>query len=1020
MKKVDLCLVGGSAGSLIPFRTLLEDMKKSNINNTAVVLFQHLAADADSMMKKIMEGVTDWKVVNVDSRVTIHPKTVYLNSPGVEIILKNGRIEVGPQHIKSVSPISDFWITAVDDFENYRTITTIVLSGGGTDGSKGARLLYDKGSLVLVQSPEEAEIVSMPQNLMDGGKYHYECYATEMAAVIETFENDSNVIQKIISVGDIQQTNRDVREILQKTFSDVRLNVEWYRLETLVRGLRNRKETLKYSSNEEYFSLLLESKKERRDLLGALLISYTEFFRDIEYFEFIRNLLLDVIAKSEKDELRIWSVGCSTGEEAYSLAMLICNLLEKKNIKMEIKLFATDINESHINTCRKGEYVIEKLEKIPVQYHKYLNIVDNKFYISDQVKNIITFASHNCLTTHGFPRMDMVSCRNVMIYFKRLFQDRVLESLTSCLNIGGHLFLGMSESLPHDIIPFFDSVRVPGSIYKKEKTYLGKLELLKTVDEMPVKSVPKILDQVTRKSVGVGRDATQELLAKYVKRGVLMDRDGKLVGFHGDPGRFFPSMSLDLHVHEMALPELSSLMVTGLQVALKKEGETVYEGVNCPGAGETVRLIFSTVGSLKEFVFLEIETQKDKGDKKAQEEVSQEKRDYVKDLEKEILSLKEESSQKEQKFVTLNEEFRLQNEELISGNEELQASNEEIKSINTELNIVNKELELNYRNTTKKIEKVNGILEGFNCSFLSFNLDLNLLETSKEIDFGITQRDIGKSIRELFFSDQMQKIDSYLEKLPSTGFFAANNEIYIIESSRSSEGVVLLFQKIKGQLENIYKRSQNSEEILPILSKVYRDNKKLLDDLSKDKKLSDYDKEIHSYDENLSKIQKILGADFGSWGLFELYTLIDGEVAKVLDLEVSKVRGNSFKSIAYEGKVPHYSGPKERLGEIFFHFLNNSSKFNQKIQGNIGVSHIEKGEKKDKITVTIEDNGIGITGGELDAIRKALSEEKSQAFVNLVNIKRYLKYFMNGGIEIKSDGLKNVSVTLTFELERKE
>ncbi|MEE2742316.1 MAG: CheR family methyltransferase [Bdellovibrionota bacterium] len=1020
MKKVDLCLVGGSAGSLIPFRTLLEDMKKSSLNNTAVVLFQHLAADATSMMKNIMEGATDWKVVNIESKATIHPRTVYLNSPGVGIILKNGRIELGTPNGKSVSPISDFWETAVDDFENYRTMTTILLSGGGTDGSKGAQKLYKKGALVLVQSPEEAEITSMPKNLIDGGQYHYECYATEMAAVIETFERDSDVIQKIISVGDIQQTNRDVREILQKTFSDVRLNVEWYRLETLVRGLRNRKETLKYRSNEEYFSLLLESKKERSDLLGALLISYTEFFRDIEYFEYIRDLLLDVIGKSEKEELRIWSVGCSTGEEAYSLAMLICDLLEKKNIKKEIKLFATDINESHIATCRKAEYAIEKLEKIPVNYHKYLNIVENKFYITEQVKNTITFASHNCLTTHGFPRMDMVSCRNVMIYFKRLFQDRILESLTSCLNIGGHLFLGMSESLPQDIAPYFESVRVPGSIYKKEKTYLGKLELLKTVDEMPVKSVPKILDQVSRKNIGVGRDATQELLAKYIKRGVLMDRDGKLVGFHGDPGRFFPSMSIDLHVHEMALPELSSLMVTGLQVALKQEGETVYENVNCPGAGETVRLIFSTVGSLKEFIFLEIETQKDKGEKEAQDNVSQKKRDYVKDLETEILSLKDESSQKEQKFVTLNEEFRLQNEELISGNEELQASNEEIKSINTELNIVNKELELNYRNTTKKIQKVNGILEGFNCSFLLFNEKLELLETSPEIGFGITQRDLGKGIRELFSSDQMQKIDSFLEKLPSSGFFATSNEIYIIEANQSNEGFLLLFQKVQGQLESIYKRSQNSEEILPILSKVYRDNKKLIEELSKGNKLSDYDKEIHSYDDNLSKIQKILGADFGSWGSLDLYTLIDGEVAKALDLEVSKVRGNSFKSIAYEGKVPQYYGPKERLGEIFFHFLENSSKFNQKVQGNIGISNIEKGEKKDKVTVTIEDNGIGIPGGELDAIRTALSEESNQSYANLVNIKRYLKYFMDGGIEIKSDGLKNVSVTLTFELERKE
>ena len=469
----------------------------------------------------------------------------------------------------------------------------------------------------------------------------------------------------------------------------------------------------------------------------------------------------------------------------------------------------------------------------------------------------------------------------------------------------------------------------------------------------------------------------------------------------------------------MALPELSSLMVTGPQVASRSNNPIVYDDIDCPGAGHVVKLIFSSVGVEKDFIFLEIETAGDRSVKKERKEIPQEKRDYISDLENEILSLKGDASQKEQKFVTLNEEFRLQNEELISGNEELQASNEEIKSINTELNIVNKELESSYRLSTKEITKSQGVLSQMNASYYIFDSQSKLVDMSTRPEFGITRRDIKRPLREVFNKAQLEQLEPFLEKIPSSGIVELEDNYYFLEITSGNEAILMLFQKFKGLLKDIYKKGQNSDEILPILSQIYKGNKNLVAQLSTGKKISDFEQEISSFGNNLTKIQKVLSADFGQWEETDLYSLMDAAVEKVLGLEVSSVRGNTFKSLR-DQSIPSYLGPKERLEEIFFHFLHNSSQFNQRVEGSIKISNIEKGTNKDRVTVIIEDNGIGIREKELNNINDTLSRDEGPKFSNLRNIQKYLKYFLDGDIKIVSDGLKNVSVSITFELERKD
>ena len=213
----------------------------------------------------------------------------------------------------------------------------------------------------------------------------------------------------------------------------------------------------------------------------------------------------------------------------------------------------------------------------------------------------------------------------------------------------------------------------------------------------------------------------------------------------------------------------------------------------------------------------------------------------------------------------------------------------------------------------------------------------------------------------------------------------------------------MLFQKLEGHLKDIYNKGQNSDEILPILSQIYKGNKNLVAQLSTGKKISDFEQEISSFGNNLTKIQKVLSADFGQWEETDLYSLMDAAVEKVLGLEVSSVRGNTFKSLR-DQSIPSYLGPKERLEEIFFHFLHNSSQFNQRVEGSIKISNIEKGTNKDRVTVIIEDNGIGIREKELNSINDTLSRDEGPKFSNLRNIQKYLKYFLDGDIKIASDG----------------
>jgi len=442
--RIPVAAIGTSAGGIQALQAFFETIPADTGAAFAVVL--HLDPEHKSDLPSILGARTSMTVTQVKNRIRIEPNHVYIIPPNRQLIVSDGALdtcEFEEQRGKR-API-DFFFRSLAN--NSGDVFAVILTGAGSDGALGVKAIKESGGLILVQDPEEAEYPSMPRSAIATGcadeVLPLRALAERLAVIVKTKQH--------VFEGKLRDTEED---LLRAVFSHLRARTghdfSKYKRATVLRRLARRMQVKQVTELKDYLELLRENPSEIQSLFGDLLISVTTFFRDLAAFEALEKLVIPHLfeGKDASSVIRVWVPGCATGEEAYSIAMLLLEEAARREARPHIQIFATDIDAHALNTAREGHYPVAIEADVSEERLRRFFILEKDYYrVKRELRDTVLFALHNLTNDPPFSRLDMISCRNVLIYFDLPEKRKVIRNVVSQVKAGGLLIVGHSESL---------------------------------------------------------------------------------------------------------------------------------------------------------------------------------------------------------------------------------------------------------------------------------------------------------------------------------------------------------------------------------------------------------------------------------------------------------------------------------------------------------------------------------------------------------------------------------------------
>ena len=694
--------IGASAGGLEALQQLFVNLP-SNSNITYVII-QHLSPDYKSLMAEILAKYTTMRVVQAEHLMPTEPNVIYLIPPKKNLSIKAGHLLLSNYDHRAINhPIDIFFDSLANECRD--RAVGIVLSGTGSDGTNGIKAIKERGGIVMAQEPKSAKFDGMPRSVINTGLADFVLSPKELAEELLNLVNYHTMSLPVVT----EETSDS--DTLQRIYTALR-NVS---------GI-----------DFTYYK--------RNTVLKDILIGVTRFFRDAEHFEKLKETALASIVHNgdPAEPIRIWSAGCSTGEEAYSIAILLKELLEETGKRREVKIFATDIDPQAIEKASKGIFPESISEDItPERLAKYFTEKNDQYHIAKDIRKMIIFAPHNMFSDPPFGKLDLISCRNVLIYFQPILQKAVFAIFHTALKQGGYLFLGKSETASE----FSNVFNVVANL---EKIYVhcadGKVDDL----QPPVFNVPNnILPTVSLTHQGQPRtDDPQKLenlyvhfMERFLPASVVINANNDVIHFFGNsmdyvniaPGKatfnLFSLITKDLHlIASTALnrcrTEHAPVTYTGITVDTPKGRRVIdlsVQPIAKPDSDdELVAILFVENRSVP----LDGVTEKYDIDLTAAQRIM--------DLEHELQGSKSELRSTIGELETVNEELQAANEELLTANEELQSSNEELQSVNEELYTVNSEYQQKLDELTMMDNDLSNFLSSTMIGILFVDSKLNI------------------------------------------------------------------------------------------------------------------------------------------------------------------------------------------------------------------------------------------------------------------------------------------------------
>lgn len=767
--------VGASAGGLEAFTRLLRALPEDP--GVALVFVQHLDPHRESLLVPILAQVTSLTVSHATDGEVIRPNHVYVIPPDKHLLINAGRLSLVPRGEASLPnlPIDIFFQSLAADRQN-RSIA-VVLSGGGSDGSRGIEAVHAAGGLTLAQNEESSIHSSMPRNAVMSGCVDIVLTPEEIAVEVIRLTrsigpfNTSGEAKELDSLEDLDLISR----ILTMMRSRKGVDFSQYKQTTIHRRILRRMSLLGIDDGEEFANRLQAEPALVEALYQDCLLRVTSFFRDPEAFAALeRSVLADLFRKSDSPvHARIWVPGCSTGEEAYSIAMLLVEHLGDRVDLQEIKILATDVNEAVLAKARTGIFPETIATDLSAdRLRRFFRPSGNQYRIVKSIRDLCIFARHNLLTDPPFARIDLISCRNVLIYFNAAAQNRVMPMFHYALRPGGHLLLGPSETIG-GFRDLFDVIDAENRLYlRKNSNTRAPLDLI--ASGLSARGTGSTLSSglVVESSglVEVQREADR-ILSRYAPPGVLVNENLFILQFRGETGTFLrnPPGLASLELLRMASEGLLKPLRESIGSARASGRPARCGGGSVYSQGETRNVTIhalplqGTVSGLRcILIIFEEESRpfpKEKPDAERPIPLSEdEAAERLDQLQQELDDTREHLQTVVEEHTAALEEVKSANEELLASNEELQSTNEEIQSAKEELQSTNEEIETTndeLRTRNCELGFVNSdlanLLSGVNVPIVMVNRELKLrrFATKAEKLFNLYQADIGRSLAEI-------------------------------------------------------------------------------------------------------------------------------------------------------------------------------------------------------------------------------------------------------------------------------
>lgn len=788
-KKHIIVAVGASAGGLEALNDFFDNVVENY--DYSYVIIQHLSPDHKSLMAELLSKKTEVPIKAVTDDSIIERNHIYVIPPSMNLIIDENHLRLldKPEGKKLNLPI-DLFMESLGNAYGKEAVG-VILSGTGSDGTKGVQAIKKAGGLVLVQQLEEASFDGMPSSAINTGDVDYIVPAGEMIEQIHRYYNSGDAL----NFGDeiTIEDNERLRVILNILHTNTNINFNYYKRPTILRRTERRMTNLKMGSFEAYIAYLKIHPEEVSILYKEFLIGVTKFFRDTKAWNLLEaETIPNIVAnKRDGDTVKVWDVACSTGEEAYSLAILFQEEIKRQDKDVNLKIFATDISEEHIEQASQGVFPNTVTQSVPPsKLHTYFIKDDDEYKIHSDLRKKIIFSIHDILKDPPFKNMDMVVCRNLLIYLKPEVQTAVLHTLHYALKLNGYLFLGSSESNTA-LRNYFETINAKLKIFKNihPSERLHSELLTSNADKSSfLLSRKQKKTQVQQKETftdDIKMKISNALISQFDTASVFVDQDFKVVDAMGSFSKYaqLPDSGFSLDLLKMLPDNLKTAVNSAARKAKRSKKDFIYNNVVATKAGvETtinvlVKPIFNNNTDDCSYVitFIEQALNPDTAIARGTMSIATQPDERIKDLIDEIEETRGELKKALEDAETSNEELQTLNEELLASNEELQSTNEELQSVNEELHTVNVEHIEKMDDLALLNADMDNILNSTQIAtiFLDRQLTIRKFTPSIQEHFKLMKQDVGRPIEHFLTqlgTGKKSSLKDKIEKVMKTGY----------------------------------------------------------------------------------------------------------------------------------------------------------------------------------------------------------------------------------------------------------
>ena len=1008
--------IGASAGGLEALEFFFTSMPINS--NMAFVVIQHLSPDFNSLMPEILSRNTQMKVYQIQDGMKILPGCVYLNPPKFTVSISKGQLflnEQNPNHRVNLT-INAFLESLAGDMSE-KSIG-IILSGTGSDGTRGCRSIKEAGGIVLAQDVNTAKFNGMPKSVISTNICDFILAPAKMPEKLLRYTGQTSLITVFEDEDERTNEGKDtlslVFDLIKNQFST---DFSLYKQSTVFRCLDRRLRICQIPTLEEYYTYLNTNLEEIELLYNSLLIGVTSFFRDRDAFDIIKNRVIpEIINKKTGDSLiRVWVAGCSTGEEAYSLAILFKEYMDISQRNINLKIFATDLDINAIDFASNGVYPDSITNEVSLEYlNRFFIKKRDGYHVSKHIRDMIIFSCHNVTNNPPFHKIDLLTCRNLLIYFQPNLQDRIISTFQFALEPNGFMFLGSSETTG-ELNKYFSTYDSKWRIFKKKdikrRPLVNDFSIISTgMNIVSSKRTEDYFSRMERSKLEM-EDIYTTLIERCLPPSVLIDEHGELIQICGDVDKYLkiPRGKMHYDIQKMVPNEISTALGTAINKVRIEKSIVTYSNIKIDFGENQINinlivkpLITKKSGELILVIFEENKkNNSNKEDNIVNFDTISELNSRITDLEQELQYTKESLQTSIEEIETSSEELQSSNEELLVSNEEMHSTNEELQSVNEELMVVNTQYQYKIQELADLNNDITNLLNSTTIGtlFLDSNLCVRKFTPAITKVVNLMNQDIGRPISHI--SHNLKNEDFVKESLLvmeslipiEKEIQSSNDEWYILKYSpfRTNEnfikGIVLSLVDITARKE-AEEDQRKSKELLneaiaidelknDFFSNLSHELRTPLNVIMSSLQLLDSQKNIDTNtitDEygkycrimkqncyrQLRLVNNMIDSTKIDSGFFEI-NLHNHNIVSIVEeitLSVSDYIKNKGIKLVFDTDVEEKitAIDMDVIERIVLNLLSNAIKFTND-GGIISVNIYDKGET---ILISVKDNGIGI------------------------------------------------------------